>query len=55
MWENDIKEDLRIMKINDWTKCIQVRVKWKEGPKLSNSEAVAPGDDDDDDDGEEEE
>ena len=26
-WENDIKEDLRIMKFNNWTKCIQVRVK----------------------------
>jgi hypothetical protein len=29
-WENDIKEDLRIMKINNRTECIQVRVKWKE-------------------------
>jgi len=29
-WENGIKEDIRIMKINSWTKCIQVRVKWKE-------------------------
>jgi hypothetical protein len=29
-WENDIKEDLRIMKINNWTECIQDRVKWKE-------------------------
>jgi len=29
-WENDIKEDLRIMEINNWTKCIQDRVKWKE-------------------------
>jgi len=29
-WENDIKEDLRIMKINNWTKCIQDWVKWKE-------------------------
>jgi hypothetical protein len=24
------KEDLRIVKINNWTKCIQDRVKWKE-------------------------
>jgi len=39
------KEDLRIMKINNWTKCIQVRVKWKEGPEVSNSEAVASDDD----------
>jgi hypothetical protein len=29
-WENDIKEDLRIIKINNWTKCIQDQVKWKE-------------------------
>jgi len=29
-WENDIKEDLRIMKINNWTKCIQDRVKWRK-------------------------
>ena len=29
-WENDIKEDLRIMKINNWTKCIQDWVKWKK-------------------------
>jgi hypothetical protein len=29
-WENDIKEDIRIMKINNWTKCVQDRVKWKE-------------------------
>jgi hypothetical protein len=28
--ENDITEGLRIMKINNWTKCIQDRVKWKE-------------------------
>jgi len=28
--ENDIKEDLRIMKINDWAKCIQDRIRWKE-------------------------
>jgi hypothetical protein len=28
-WENDIKEDLGIMKINNWTKCFEDRVKWK--------------------------
>jgi hypothetical protein len=28
--ENDMKEDLRIMKINMWTKCIQGLFKWKE-------------------------
>ena len=27
---NDIKEYLRIVKINNWTRCIQGRVKWKE-------------------------
>jgi hypothetical protein len=27
---NDMKEDLRIMKINIWTKCMQDRVNWKE-------------------------
>jgi hypothetical protein len=25
-WENDIKEDLRTMKINNWTKCVQDQV-----------------------------
>ena len=30
-WENGIKEDLRIMKINNWPPiCIQDWVKWKE-------------------------
>ena len=29
-WENDIKGDLGIMKINNWTKCIQDQVKWME-------------------------
>jgi hypothetical protein len=28
-WGNDKIEDLRNMKINNWTKCIQDRVKWK--------------------------
>ena len=30
IWENDMKDDLRPMKINNGRKCIQVRVKWKE-------------------------
>jgi hypothetical protein len=30
IWENDIKDDLRPMKINIWTECMQVRVKCKE-------------------------
>jgi hypothetical protein len=29
-WKKDIKEDLIIMKINNWAKCIQDRIKWKE-------------------------
>jgi hypothetical protein len=29
-WENDIEEDIRIMKINNWTKYIHYRVKWKK-------------------------
>jgi hypothetical protein len=29
-YENDIKGDLKIMTINNWTKRIQDRVKWKE-------------------------
>jgi len=29
-WENDIREDLRIIKISNWTNCIQDQVKWKE-------------------------
>jgi len=43
-WKNDIKEDLRIMGVNNWAKCIQDRGKRKEvveKAKLSNSAAVA--------------
>ena len=29
-WENDIKEDLKIMKTYNWTKFIKDRFKWKE-------------------------
>jgi hypothetical protein len=29
-WEKDLNENLRITKINNWTKCVQNRVKWKE-------------------------
>jgi hypothetical protein len=28
--ENDIREDLRTVKTNNWTKCNQDRFKWKE-------------------------
>jgi hypothetical protein len=29
-WENDIREDLRIIEISNWTKCIEDQIKWKE-------------------------
>jgi len=29
-WENDTREDLRIIQISNWTECIQDQVKWKE-------------------------
>jgi hypothetical protein len=29
-WENDVKNDLNIMKIYKWKHCIQNRHKWKE-------------------------
>jgi hypothetical protein len=29
-WKDDIKGDLRITKINNWTKRLQERGKWKE-------------------------
>jgi hypothetical protein len=50
-WENDIKEDLRIMKINNWTKCFQDRVNWKdvvENAQTSNIEVLAPAEEDED-------
>jgi hypothetical protein len=28
--EDDVEEDLRIMKINNWTKYIRYRIKWNE-------------------------
>jgi hypothetical protein len=28
-WENDIKNDLKEMKLNNWRICIQNRSKWK--------------------------
>ena len=39
------KEELRIVKINKWTKFVHDRVKWKEEtrrPELSNVEFAAP-------------
>jgi hypothetical protein len=30
IWENDIKDYLRSMKINNWTKCIQVWINGRE-------------------------
>jgi hypothetical protein len=29
-WENDVKNDLNIMKIYNWKDCIQDRLKWKK-------------------------
>jgi hypothetical protein len=29
-WKNGIKENLSTMKINNWTRCIQDRIKWRE-------------------------
>ena len=29
-WENDVKNDLNIMKIYNWKDCIQDRHKWKK-------------------------
>jgi hypothetical protein len=43
-WENDIKNDLIEIKLNDWRICIQHRNKWKgisEKAKLSIYEAAA--------------
>jgi hypothetical protein len=36
-WENDVKGDLSIMKMNNWTKRIQGRVKWKEVAEKSRT------------------
>jgi len=30
IWKSDIKEDLRMMEVNNRIKCIQDQVKWKE-------------------------
>ena len=36
-WENDTKEDLRIMNICNWTKYIQDWVKWKEAAEKAKT------------------
>jgi len=44
-WENDLKEYLGITKINNWTKCVQNRIKWKDvvvKAKTLRNIAVAP-------------
>jgi len=28
-WENDIRNDMKVLKIKNWTSCIQDRNKWK--------------------------
>jgi hypothetical protein len=50
-WENDIKEYVRIMDINNWTKCMQGRVKWKEVVKKGKtySEVIADEEEEEDD------
>jgi hypothetical protein len=38
-WENDVKNDLNIMRIRNWKDCIEDRHKWKgivEKPKTFN-------------------
>jgi hypothetical protein len=58
MWENDISNDLKEMKVNNWRICIQDRYRWKSvvrRPRLLIYEVVVPEDEDDDDDEEEEE
>jgi hypothetical protein len=57
-WENIIKEAVRIMRVNNWTVCIQNGVDGRKQlgrPKLSNGEVVAPEEDDDEYEEEEEE
>jgi hypothetical protein len=44
-WEDDIWNDMKKLKIKNWTSCIQDRNKWKiyfEKPKSSKNEIVAP-------------
>ena len=44
-WEDDIRNDMKKMKIKNWTSCIQDRNKWKlyvEKAKHSTIEVVAP-------------
>ena len=57
VWETDIKEDLRIKEIYDWTKLIQDGVKWKEVDEKgkTNTEVVAPEEEEEEEENEEEE
>jgi hypothetical protein len=44
-WEDDIINDMKKLKINNWTSCIQDHNKWKlllRRPKHSKNEVVAP-------------
>jgi hypothetical protein len=44
-WEYDIINDMKKLKIKNWTSCIQDSSKWKsyvERPKRSKNEVVAP-------------
>jgi hypothetical protein len=50
-WENDVKNDLNIMKICNWKDCMQDRHKWEKKslrrPKHSIIEVVEPEEEDD--------
>jgi hypothetical protein len=45
-WEDDIRNDMKKLKITNWTYCIQDRNNWKlymlRRPKLSKIEVVVP-------------
>jgi hypothetical protein len=57
-WENDVKNDLNIMKIYNCKDCIQDRHKWKkivEKPKHSVNEVVEPEEEEEEEEKKEEE
>jgi hypothetical protein len=43
-WEDDVIKDLKLLKIKNWTKCIQNREEWRRivEDKLSKNEVVVP-------------
>jgi hypothetical protein len=49
LWEDDIRNDIKKLKIKNWTGCIQDRNKWKlfvEKAKSSKIEVVVPEEED---------